>query len=142
MERRYDTSSFTFGGEFWIAGGYNGTSRLSTIEIRDKNGFWNISSVELPVKVHSHCIVSLNENQILLTGGSLDNGAILPTTHLYDRRNNSWERKADMAGPLQQHSCSLLEEGKVLVAGGAAYRGGYSNSQIFDVASNTWEEGP
>ena len=139
-KRRWASSFMAENGEVWIAGGWNGSERLSSIEVRNKDGSWTFSSVELPVKVAGHCMVSIDENQLLLIGGHNWENGYLASVYLYDKRTNIWERKEDMAERRTQPSCSSFE-GKVIVSGGRNSRS-LASSEIFDPVTNSWAKGP
>lgn len=127
--------------EVWIAGGFNGNEYLSSIEIF-KDGKWTKSSVELPGKVYQHCIVKIDENRVLLTGGrfEFELKGILKSVFLFE--NNRWEKKQNMKEARIEHSCAVLEGKKVIVSGGFNGDNYLSSSEIYDPATNTWTEGP
>ena len=105
-EKRHLASSFVMkNGEVWVAGGTNGNEDLSSIEVRHKNGTWTKSSVELPVKTAGHCMVKMDENLVLMTGGFSSPRSV----YLFDKKANQWKRKRDMMNAREFHSCAVLE---------------------------------
>ena len=129
-------------GEYWIAGGYDGREYLSSIEIRRKDGSWEKSSVELPLKVTSSCMVAIDQYRFLLIGGLTASSLATNSTYLYDSRTNTWERKKDMASVRYLHSCAFIEKGLIMVSGGNIGGSSLSSSEIYDIRNDTWKAGP
>ena len=137
-EKRHLASSFIMNyDEVWVAGGTNGNEDLSSIEVRHKNGTWIKSSVELPVKTASHCMVKIDENLVLMTGGFSSPRLV----YLFDKKANQWEKKRDMMNSREFHSCAVLEGKKVIVSGGgnadSMNEDYFSSSEIFDPTTNS-----
>lgn len=116
-------------------------------------------AAELPVSVAYHRMTALPDGSILLTGGvanapgtNFENSSTLPidaSNEVYRYQNGAWSAVASMNNPRAFHAASLLPDGRVLVAGGAAYFEGiiYLNSptalacaEIYDPDSDTWTD--
>ena len=50
----------------------------------------------------------------------------------------SWASTGDMLSPRSQHTATLLNNGKVLVAGGEVSSGALATAELYDPATNTW----
>merc|ERR1712215_239180 len=67
-EKRWWFSSARLGDEWFVTGSYNRGNPLQTSEVRGLNDIWK-KSVNLPGPNSRHCMVTLDANRILLTGG-------------------------------------------------------------------------
>lgn len=81
-------------------------------------------------------------NQVLVTGGGGGN-FVAPvgtaTTELYEPLTRSFAPGPAMNAPRAQHSATLLQDGRVLVCGGADTTGaGQASCEIYDPATNAW----
>ena len=142
-ERRYIPGSVTLpGDQWWITGGWNAPVRYASTEVQDKDGTWT-TSINLPAGLQRHCMVKIDENRILMTGGVDTTSKPHTFTYLYDTSKNDWETVESMEVPRYAHSCALIEVGKVIVVGGIGRSGErLSSSEIFNVAENSWKAGP
>merc|ERR1712142_1285673 len=60
-------------GRWFIAGGYGGFMGFdvfSSIEVRNLDGTWTGFNAELPLPMFSHCIVNVDNDRFIVTGGS------------------------------------------------------------------------
>jgi N-acetylneuraminic acid mutarotase len=93
----------------------------------------------------------LADGRVLVTGG-IPAGQGFPSTGLatveiFDPTAGTWTVAADMHAARWDHSATLLEDGRVLVAGGGNVRSSYSNlslrsAEIFDPAIGLWTQTP
>src|SRR5207249_3733005 len=77
--------------------------------------------------------------------GALDDAppaGILDTAEAYDSGRNSWSPVGAMTVARFRHTATLLEDGRVLVAGGMGAGGPLASSELFDPSSNSWQPGP
>lgn len=81
-----------------------------------------------------HCAVGISGGRVLIVGGR-DGEQTLRTTEVYGP-----EDRFVAGAPLKQaragHSCTLLDDGRVVAAGGT----GSSGAEVWDLATNTWTE--
>jgi len=55
---------------------------------------------------------------VLAAGGEDEDGSILRSAEIYDRKNGVWTATASMATDRTSHTASQLRNGRVLVVGG------------------------
>jgi hypothetical protein len=69
--------------------------------------------------------------------GGVSNGSIVNTLYRYDAVANSWSTLAPLPN-MGEGPAGTCYDGKIYVAGGS----GMTYFQIYDIASNTWTQGP
>jgi len=135
-------------GRWFIAGGYggyNGFDFLSSIEVRNLDGTWTTANFELPLPISSHCIVNVDKNKFIITGGFTALGAKVNSfadTYLFDQSTETWITKAKMSKTRSDHTCSLIGPNMVMVAGGYTDNRPTNSTEIYSVAQNRWQNGP
>jgi N-acetylneuraminic acid mutarotase len=85
-------------------------------------------------------VVSLPDGRIMVIGGRI--GWNAQTNHLdftssvevFDPRSNTWTELASMSVPRAYHTATLLNDGRVLVVGGADN----SATEVYDPRTNAW----
>jgi len=75
-------------------------------------------------------ITRLTNGSLLVTGGSATN----TEAELYDSATGTWTSAGDMTIARQEHTSTLLQDGRVLVTGGS----GTASCNIFDPQTSTW----
>jgi len=148
IKKRSGAATTTFGDEIIISGGSdNGDRALETTEIRRDDGSWQSFVVDLPEPTFRPCMVAINASQIILVGGINDDDEVISTVYLLDKTNigEGWQQKPSLKTKRKYHSCSLVYDSDqnpfVVVAGGV--NGGYlDSSELFDLRTETWSEGP
>jgi hypothetical protein len=73
----------------------------------------------------------------VLVAGGFDNGDST-SAELYDPATESWTLTGSLNAPHSQHTASLLNDGKVLVAGGASGGGDLRTSELYDPVTGSW----
>lgn len=113
--RTYHTATLLPNGKVLVAGGYNGSSSLTSAEVYD------------PVANSWTTVASMNAARIYHTATLLTNGKVLAagggtsaTAEVYDPGANTWTAVAVMNSKRQWHTATPLPNGKVLVAGGSS----------------------
>src|SRR4051794_37531026 len=85
----------------------------------------------------------LQDGRVLVAGGTGDienpGGGVtlavpLASAEIYNPETNTWAAAAAMSTPRAGHTATLLQNGQVLVAGGA----GLSSAELYDPSSNQW----
>jgi hypothetical protein len=77
-------------------------------------------------------------DQILVVGGHDETGADLATAEVFDGVTGNWVGTGSLSTPRESHTATALQNGKVLVAGGASNRVPLSSSEVYDPSAGTW----
>ena len=125
LEKRSFAASIVVGqndSTLWITGGYNheGISNTSEYITLTPQPATTMGPV-LPIKVHGHCMVKINESMAFLNGGHGN----ARKTWLVDLSANSWTIGPPAIVNRRVHSCGILEDAKdgakiIVIAGGYA----------------------
>ncbi|MFN7829390.1 MAG: Kelch repeat-containing protein, partial [Acidobacteriota bacterium] len=129
-------------GKVLVAGGENGSNALSSAELYDPaTGTWTPTGSLNQVRNFVKGVV-LNSGKVLVAGGLDGNGfggSPIRTCEIYDPSTGTWTATADLPYELINHTVTLLENGKVLVAGGVDLAFSRPlNPSLFDPATGTW----
>jgi len=82
--------------------------------------------------------VSLADGRILLTGGFGYPG-MLASAEIYEPTHGNWVSAAPLVSPRFGHTATLLDGGRVLIAGGANLTAQYLDAaEVYDPPANTW----
>ena len=116
----------------WYTGGFtsdrNSSGRPSaSTELISMNG--TQSFVDLPKKLTSHCVIKINEDLALVTGGRTvnpeDDSEFMPYfekgTHFFSFSSQEWMTGPDLLHGREDHSCASFRMGEetiLVVAGG------------------------
>ncbi len=91
---------------------------------------------------YNHTANRLPDGRVVVIGGITDtsNATRLNTAEVYDPVTNSWTLYTNGSDSFRnQHTATLLQDGRILVVGGDANFGGVVNSaEIFDPGAGTW----
>ncbi|MEP7271627.1 MAG: kelch repeat-containing protein [Acidobacteriota bacterium] len=134
-------------GRVLVVGGDSGSpsrSRSRSAEIYDPaTGAWN-STGDLITGRELATATLLPNGRVLVVGGSGpgNNLDALASAEIYDPATGSWSAAGTMNAARSAHTATLLANGKVLVASGAA--GTYTNpilhssAELYDPATGSW----
>ncbi len=88
-----------------------------------------------------HTSTLLNNGKVLITGGISSEDSLLANSscELYDPTTHLWSTVKPMNIGRFSHAAVLLDNGKVLVSGGATENYTTSSYEIYDPSTNTWE---
>ena len=103
-----------------LAGGYNESSRLSTIELAQPNAESTTLSVRLPVALSRACIVAWDNDTFMVIGGYSSNGD-RRETHFINIANNTVTNGPNLKYARYYHACTqMIVNGEefVIVTGG------------------------
>jgi hypothetical protein len=130
-------------GQVLVAGGYTGSSYLSSVEVFNPiAGAWTTTNAMSFARAN-HTATLLPNGQVLVAGGGTDNNILTNLVEVYDPGANAWLIAGSLADARYVPTATLLLNGQVLVAGG--YAGGttaLASSEIYDVGlgfSNGWQ---
>ena len=96
-----------------------------------------------------HTATLLPDGRVLVTGGlnrtsGNPNGTVLASAELYDPGSGTWSVTGSMSTARENHTATLLPDGKVLVVGGFTVTSGNPNgttlasAELYDPATGTW----
>ena len=122
-------------GRVLVTGGRNGTGYLASAEIYDsaKNSWYVITPLTTARSNHSASI-TLN-GKVLVVGGVNSSGAV-SSVEILDANDSIsdwtyWSSGGTLATPRYLHTATVLDSGKVLIAGGAGGSGSLATGELF-----------
>ncbi|HEX6895926.1 MAG TPA: kelch repeat-containing protein, partial [Bryobacteraceae bacterium] len=136
-------------GRVFIAGGINSPSG---VELYDPaSGKFTAAAAPIQPHGYAHTATLLNDGRVLLVGGLTlpgTGGSCSDTSagaEVYDPKSGSYSRVGPLQANRNYHTATLLQDGKVLIAGGIL-KGSFSatcnaelnSAEIFDPASGTF----
>ena len=136
-------------GQVLVAGGLgDGWTYLSSAELYDPAArtFTPVGSMTVPRE--SHTAVRLDRRRVLIVGGHQGPRRTLTlhaSAEIYDATSGTFTRTGDMLVRRHKHDAVLLDDGRVLVTGGADERdseGVYRSTEFFDPQAGTFSAGP
>lgn len=88
----------------------------------------------------AHQATVLASGHVLITGGCAGHGCtpFHRSTDVYDPSSRTFRSAAPMTVPRASHTATLLEDGRVLVAGGCSERGATASAEVYDAATDRW----
>lgn len=139
-------------GRVLVAGGrgIDGTVELASVELYDpKKNKWT-AGAPLSAGRSGHTATLLLDGRVLVTGGTThEEGAegsrfvALASTALFDPKAGTWKAGAPMAQARNWHTATLLDDGRVLVTGGAREQKSHlATTELYDPAKDAWAAAP
>jgi hypothetical protein len=140
--RAYHTATLLASGEVLVTGGSNGRT-LAEAELYDpsKKAFTPTTGNMLtPRSNHTATLlcdlasVPCNNQKVLVTGGSGgSNDTAIAEAELYDPTSGTFSATGTMGSPRAQHTATLLNDGRVLIAGGKDNNGlSLATAELYD----------
>lgn len=146
MPRSEHTATVLTDGRVLIAGGVGtGWTFLADAEIYDPTTakFSKVGSMSTPRE--SHTATLLRDGRVLITGGHKDRRTamtVFSRAEVFDPPKGIFEPSGSMTVKRHKHAAVLLNDGRVLVAGGSDERdsrGAYTSLEIFDPRSGEFK---
>jgi N-acetylneuraminic acid mutarotase len=141
--RMYHTATLLPNGKVLVVGGaIDGSAELYD----PATGTWSVVTGRSSAAHYGHTATLLPDGRVLIVGG-VAVGAQRPVNspnspdnaELYDATTGTWTRAGSPFAYRSDHTATLLQSGKVLVAGGA--NDGIENSAaLYDPATGTWSQ--
>ena len=140
--KRIDAARAQMGNRWWATGGRNIDGITATTEFMDESGSWEMG-FDLPAKTFGHCMVNIDKDHVFMTGGYHLESSAFRSSYIFQEGSNSPRQVENMLYPRFAHSCAILENKNVIVAGGFnSTRFMHKNTEIFSFETGRWTEGP
>lgn len=102
------------------------------------SGSWALEAA-LPIGRHYAPVVRLANGKALVIGGFTASG-VAASVLIYDPAGHTWTAAAPMATPRSDGSATVLDDGRVLVAGGdGPGNSAVATAEIYDPVHDTWQ---
>jgi len=130
-------------GRVLVAGGINAMTRLATAELFDPaTGAWS-SVADMNFPRLGHAAVLLGNGRVLVIGGARFNNCVEPavggSAEIFDPVAGTWTLTGPLNVPRHSPAAVVLQDGRVLVAGGSDRCGHmWTSAELFDPTSGTW----
>ncbi|MFC1727590.1 kelch repeat-containing protein [Patescibacteria group bacterium] len=143
--RRQHTATLLNNGQVLVSGGDYGTDYLSSSQFYDPStGTWSETG-NLNQERNTHTAVLLNNGKVLVVGG-YDGSNFLSSAEIYNPGTGEWTNTNNLLGGTSYgkrggHTATLLNNGEVLVSGGAVGSvPRVSSCQLYNPSTGTWTE--
>lgn len=130
-------------GRVLVVGGFGtgGGNAFNSAELYDPaTGRWSQTG-NMGQQRDSHTATLLRDGRVLVAGGESQGSSQggLASAELYDPATGTWTQTGSLAQAREQHTATLLPDGRVLVAGGEAPGGvALASAELYDPATGTW----
>jgi hypothetical protein len=130
--------------------GIEGTVELDSVELYEpKSGRWSLGP-PLSVGRSGHTATLLPDGRVLIAGGTIyeassEGGRFIAvaTVELFDPKANQWKPGAPMHQARNWHTATLLEDGRVLVVGGAREQKSHlASAEYYQPSDDAWVSAP
>ncbi len=140
--RSEHTATLLPNGQVLVSGGrlQNATDITASTELYNPaNGKWTASG-SMTVPRANQTAVLLASGKVLVAGGqNLANGGTeLASAELYNPSTGTWAASGSMGQQRIGHAMALLDNGKVLVAGGEHLGATLGNSELYNPTTGVW----
>ena len=145
IPRSDHTATLLPNGKVLVVGGYGGNRPLNSPELSAElydpvTGSWSVTG-GLGMPRRGHTATLLPDGKVLVAGGapSLGSDPSLNSAELYDPNTGQWSPTGNLNTGRSGHTATLLQDGKVLVAGGFSGGGTNGNCPCFFFVTNSAE---
>jgi hypothetical protein len=127
-------------------GGLSGGFPTNTMEVSySGGGAWSLATATLATARSRHTATLLTTGVILITGGRDASGNPLASAELYDSHGlqsvpsgGMLTAPANMQYAREDHTATLMQDGRVLITGGRGASGTLNTAEIYDPATNSF----
>jgi len=140
--RSFHTATLLASGKVLVAGGL-GPGGLFSAELYDPSaGVWTDTGA-MNVQRRGHTATLLTNGQVLVVGGDgspdFQSLGLSGSAELYDPASGTWRTTGRLNTPRAAFSATLLDDGKVLVAGGVDNDdNALASAELYDPVAGTW----
>ncbi len=139
--RAYHTATLLRNGKVFLAGGYDGNRYTASTEFFDPTTNTFSAGPDMLQDRGDHTATMLRDGRVLLAGGySTTRGNYTSTAEVYDPVTNTFTMVANtMSNTRLTAAAALLDDGRVLIAGGVSFSGGYVyplTADLYDPSTN------
>ncbi|AUX48517.1 uncharacterized protein SOCE26_100550 [Sorangium cellulosum] len=140
------TATLLKGGQVLVAGGL-GHGVIENAEVFDPTSSTWLPLERLHVARKWHTATLLDDKRVLVAGGFNDEGKSeitdLVSAEVFDPGSNAWQPVGSMSVARAEQTATLLDDGRVLVAGGTVHGADRTtqtaSAEVFDPASGAWQ---
>ncbi len=141
IARNHHTATLLQDGKVLVVGGRNGTSILDSAELYDPDtGTWSVTGHMSRPRV-DHTATLLPSGRVLVAGGYTSDAppdfGRSGTAEVYDPATGTWSPTGNMITIRSGHAATLLQDGRVLVAGGFNTNN-VQSAELYDPATGNW----
>jgi len=140
--RYYPTATLLNDGKVLIAGGHIAGRSIGTAELYDPEIGTFTSTGSMTIDRYGHTATLLNDGKVLIAGGWKGDwsGQVVNSAELYDPTTGTFTATGSMTTPRNWPTATLLNNGKVLLAGGnLGYWGStLASAELYDPITETF----
>ena len=137
VARGAHTATLLLNGKVLVVGSH-GTS-ANTSELYDPaTGIWSFTGNTITPHYGYHTANLLPNGKVLVAGGFDSPSNVSASAELYDPATGTWTATGSLNNARHDHRSTLLDNGTVLVEGGAPATGILASAEIYDPATGTW----
>jgi hypothetical protein len=116
----------------------NRATAMRTVTVEDRSSV--LGHGEIGVARARAKAIRLPSGRVLVVGGSSDRDGAVPTAsaEIFDPETGNWYLTGSLAAARHSFTATLLQDGKVLVAGGYGATGILASTELYDPAAGAW----